>query len=466
MADIERVVEEVLKKFGVKCLKDEQRMILDCVLDKKDCVAVLPTGFGKSLPFQAYLPVKRALLRDDSFGKVIVCCPLVSLMQDQVRKLTSIGLVTAAFKGTDKETDELIQAGKVDIIYASPESLVGDSQWRSTIQRLNVTVIVVDEFHTVVTWGGLEADKEDKVFRKWFRRVGEIRSYFPEASLLALSATCTKTIKKRVIEVLGLKDYTNITVSPNKENIKYIVKKVDPNIESSLLWILDSFRDLKKEFPRTIFYCNSIIDVGRVYNFIVSELSDVTNIENMVEMFHSETTEDKKKKTLEKLTEDSVLRIIVATSALGMGVNVYACHNVIIYGPPRCLIDFVQETGRVGRDGEQSCAFLMYYGQQLRNVDQDVKDFLTSTDCRRLQLLKTFLSESELKLVQGTRIHTCCDICDTGCSCNSCSSTILEKYMTNLSLDDVHVMETSSSDSDTVSYEYESDEDLDEIKST
>lgn len=99
MADIERVVEEVLKKFGVKCLKDEQRMILDCVLDKKDCVAVLPTGFGKSLPFQAYLPVKRALLRDDSFGKVIVCCPLVSLMQDQVRKLTSIGLVTAAFKG-------------------------------------------------------------------------------------------------------------------------------------------------------------------------------------------------------------------------------------------------------------------------------------------------------------------------------------------------------------------------------
>ncbi|XP_056003772.1 uncharacterized protein LOC130049787 [Ostrea edulis] len=213
--------------------------------------------------------------------------------------------------------------------------------------------------------GGLEADKEDKVFRKWFRLVGEIRSYFPEASLFGLNMTCTKTIKKRVIEVLGLKDYTNITVSRNKENIKYIVKKVDPNIERSLLWILDSIRDLKKEFPRTLFYCISIRDVGCVYNFIVSELSDVTNIENMVEMFHSETT--------------------------------------------------------------------------LRNVDQDVKDFLTSTDCRILQLLKPFLSESELKL---------------------------KKYMTNLSLDDVHVMETSSSDSDTVSYESESDEDLDEIKST
>ncbi|XP_056003745.1 uncharacterized protein LOC125667544 [Ostrea edulis] len=218
MADIEQVVEEVLKQVGVKCFKDEQRMILDCMFEKKDCVAVLPTGFGKSLPFQAYLPVKRALLRDDSSGKVIVCCPLVSLM------------------------------------------------------------------------GGLEADKEDKVFRKWFRLVGEIRSYFPEASLFALNMTCTKTIKNRVIKVLGLKDYTNITVSGNKENIKYIVKKVDPNIEISLLWILDSIRDLKKEFPRTLFYCISIRDVGCVYNFIVSELSDVTNIENMVEMFHSETT--------------------------------------------------------------------------------------------------------------------------------------------------------------------------------
>ncbi|XP_056003771.1 uncharacterized protein LOC130049786 [Ostrea edulis] len=108
MADIEQVVEEVLKQVGVKCFKDEQRMILDCMFEKKDCVAVLPTDFGKSLPFQAYLPVKRALLR------------------------------------TGKETDELIEAGKVVIIHASPESLVGDGQWISTIQRLNVTDIVVD----------------------------------------------------------------------------------------------------------------------------------------------------------------------------------------------------------------------------------------------------------------------------------------------------------------------------------
>ncbi|XP_062596171.1 ATP-dependent DNA helicase Q1-like [Saccostrea cucullata] len=136
-----------------------------------------------------YLPVKRALEDDESFGKVIVCCPLVSLVQDQVNKHSSLGLITAAFKGKDKETDDLKEAGKIDIIYASPESLVGDSRWRQTLQKLHVTAVVVDEFHTVATWGGLGAEKEEKVFRRWFRHIGEIRSYFPEASVLALSAT-------------------------------------------------------------------------------------------------------------------------------------------------------------------------------------------------------------------------------------------------------------------------------------
>ncbi|XP_062613349.1 ATP-dependent DNA helicase RecQ-like [Saccostrea cucullata] len=142
MADVDRVVQEVLKTIRIKSIKNEQKLILKCLIENRDCVAVLPTGFGKSLPFQLYLPVKRALEDDESFGKVIVCCLLVSLMQDQVNKLSSLGLITAAFKGKDKETDDLIEAGKVDIICASPESLVGDSRWRQTLQKLHVTAIL------------------------------------------------------------------------------------------------------------------------------------------------------------------------------------------------------------------------------------------------------------------------------------------------------------------------------------
>ena len=263
------------------------------------------------------------------------------------------------------------------------------------------------------------------------------------------------------MDVLGLKDYEFITVSPNKTNIKYIVKNVDPQIESSMIWILDIIRQMKENFPRTIIYCNSIRDVGQIYNFLVTELSDMPKIEELIEMYHSETSEEKK--AIENLTNDSLLRVVVATSALGMGVNVASCHNVIRYGPPKSAVDFLQETGRVGRDGQHSCAILLFHGHQLRNVDQDIKNFLKSTECRRLQILKPFLSDEELRSVQSTSTgqHVCCDICEQICSCQSCSLTVMEKAVKNLPfVDDIMESSGSDSDSDTISYEYDSGDDL------
>jgi superfamily II DNA helicase RecQ len=94
------VLTNVLSEFGVTNLK-EQKQMLDCLINGKDCMAILPTGFGKSLPFQIYLPVVRGMIVDQtrSDWKVLVCCPLVSLMQDQVEKLTRIPVVSAAYKG-------------------------------------------------------------------------------------------------------------------------------------------------------------------------------------------------------------------------------------------------------------------------------------------------------------------------------------------------------------------------------
>ena len=83
--------------FKIDKLKSEQREILNCLLSKRDCVAVLPTGYGKSLPYQIYIPVARTLHQD--VGKIIVCCPLISLMEDQVMKLSNLEGVTAAYKG-------------------------------------------------------------------------------------------------------------------------------------------------------------------------------------------------------------------------------------------------------------------------------------------------------------------------------------------------------------------------------
>ena len=95
------VLTDVLSEFGGTNLKEEQKQMLDCLINGKDCMAILPTGFGKSLPFQIYLPVVRGMIVDQtrSDWKVLVCCPLVSLMQDQVEKLTRIPVVSAAYKG-------------------------------------------------------------------------------------------------------------------------------------------------------------------------------------------------------------------------------------------------------------------------------------------------------------------------------------------------------------------------------
>ena len=100
MASYDEALAYILKSFVVSELKMEQNVILDALMmESKDCVCILPTGHGKSLPYQLVLPLKRALKTDSSGEKIIVCCPLVVIMQDQVKRLNTIPGVTAAFKG-------------------------------------------------------------------------------------------------------------------------------------------------------------------------------------------------------------------------------------------------------------------------------------------------------------------------------------------------------------------------------
>lgn len=132
-------------------------------------------------------------------------------MQDHVDKLADIPDLTAAYKGSSTQGDENIKDGRIDIIYASPESLVGDPVWRSNFQKLKVSVLVIDEFHTIATWGTDDDGTQKQAFRKWFPAVGELRSLFPSAAVLSLSATCTSNIRKRVSKVLQLKEELDLS---------------------------------------------------------------------------------------------------------------------------------------------------------------------------------------------------------------------------------------------------------------
>lgn len=168
-------------------------------------------------------------------------------------------------------------------------------------------------------------------------------------------------------------------------NLKLCVKKIDHDIASAMYWLVSAGNS--SILPKIRIYCKSIADVANVFHYLHSELDN----KSQIEMFHSETPSEKKKFIIEQLSRsDSEVKIIVATSALGMGIKIAYCHSVILYGPPTNIVDFVQELGRVGRDGQPSSVIILYSSQHKRHVDKDVRQFLDSKDCRRRNLLSHF----------------------------------------------------------------------------
>ncbi|OWF35276.1 ATP-dependent DNA helicase RecS [Mizuhopecten yessoensis] len=396
----------------------------------------------------------------DRDSKIIVCSPLVALMRDQCERLKNIPGIKAEYKCRSAEGDLNIEKGQFDYLYASPEALVGDKNWSYKLKEFSVSTIVVDEFHTISTWG--ENKEEDKkAFRKWFSYIGEVRSLFPDASMLAPSATCTKKISRRVSKVLQMDDdLVEIRISPNKPNIKLVVRKIPNTVEMSMVWMIDAL--CEETFPRTIVYCSTIKATANIYSYIVTEKPEAVS---SVEMFHSETPDDKKQKVLESLKNPgSSLKLLVATSALGMGVDFVNVYNVIVYGAPKSLVDLIQEKGRVGRDGKDSVALLLVNSYHLRDVNTEVKDMFKTEECRRVAMLTPFLTELELTEIRKQKgLHSCCDLCAVSCSCSACTSSFIEKLIYFISADDA---DDKSSDEDTESsytydpFDYEDDLDL------
>lgn len=267
-----------------------------------------------------------------------------------------------------------------------------------------------------------------ETFRKWFNDIGELRSLFPKSTVLALSATCTLKIRKRVKKVLHLAaDVNEIVISPNKANIRVLVAKIPNTVEMSMHWLIEGLSQLREKFPRTIIYCTSIKDVSDIYSYVTQELPFASNL---LEMFHSETPRSRKQKILENLTNLSgEIKIVIATSALGMGLDVKNCHSVILFGPPVQVVDLLQAIGRVGRDGEPSIAIILYNSYHLRKLSSDVKEILRTTDCRRISLLQCFLKSEVISLImeKESRKHTCCDLCRRKCECQNCSMLPLEE---------------------------------------
>lgn len=250
-------------------------------------------------------------------------------------------------------------------------------------------------------------------------------SLAPSVKTIALTATATSSTRKAITEILMMELPHVIHENPGKVNIAYSVHYMekDKSVEDYFQWVVDEIKLTKIKATRTIIYCQTIKQCGVLYstirgmlgdNFFADGSNDPRNV--VLEILHSCTPDSNKEAALNAFQkEDSPVRVLVATIAFGMGVDCKGVHRTIHFGPSKNVEAYIQETGRAGRDGKQSVAFIIYQALFLNHVDKDMKQYVKSKECRRKTLLHNFDGNSGFP----QPLHMCCDNCASECKCGA-----------------------------------------------
>jgi ATP-dependent DNA helicase RecQ len=350
----------------------------------------MPTGGGKSLCYQ--IP---ALVRE---GVGVVISPLIALMQDQVDALTNLD-VRAGFLNSTQGFDErrrvesAFLAGELDLLYLAPERLRVETTLR-LLDRGTISLFAIDEAHCVSQWG--------HDFRPDYLALSELHERWPEVPRIALTATATEATHAEIASRLNLKDARHFVASFDRPNIQYrIAPKNDPKKQ-----LLDL---LRTEHPGDagIVYCLSRASVEKTAAFLV---------ENAVAALPYHAGLDTRTRAANQarfLREDGL--IMVATIAFGMGIDKPDVRFVAHLDLPKSVEGYYQETGRAGRDGLPSTAWLAYglqdVVQQRKMIDTSEGDaahrrrlathlnamlaLCETVECRRVQLLAYFGQKSD-----------------------------------------------------------------------
>ncbi len=325
--------QQILEKYWQHTsFRGNQLAIIDAVLNKKDVLALLPTGGGKSICFQV-----PAMMIE---GVCIVISPLIALMKDQVENLVNKG-IPAAFlhSGLSKEeVEDVLEAvveGQYKFLYLSPERLESNL-FKAYLLQIDCCLIAVDEAHCVSQWG--------YDFRKPYLRIADIRYQLKKVPMIALTASATPLVQEDIVDKLKLWNVAIFRQSFERDNLSYSVIKVDSKINK----IVDI---LNKVAGSSIIYCNS-----RYHCKLVSEQLAQQKIS--ADFYHAGLPQEERNIIQQNWIENKA-RAIVCTNAFGMGIDKPDVRTVIHYTIPDCLESCYQEAGRAGRDGEKSYAVLL-----------------------------------------------------------------------------------------------------------
>ena len=327
--------DRILKDtFGYDKFRPLQKEVIENVLARRDTLAVMPTGGGKSLCYQ--IP---ALLFE---GLTIVVSPLISLMKDQVEQLRAFGVPSVFLNSSlsPKEYNEnmdYVKRGEVKLLYVAPETLL-TPRILSLLSTLKVDLLTIDEAHCISEWG--------HDFRPEYRQIVEVRKKFPNAVCMALTATATSRVRQDIRHTLKFATTNEFIASFNRENLFIeVVPKQDPS--QQVREIIDRYKDRSG-----IIYCFSRKQVDELAAYLVTKGYSVRP-------YHAGLDEADRRKNQEAFIRDDV-QIIVATIAFGMGINKPNVRFVIHHDLPKSIEGYYQEIGRAGRDGLPAHCVLLY----------------------------------------------------------------------------------------------------------
>ncbi len=394
-ADLARVLKH---QFGFDGFRPHQREIVEAVLAGRDVFASLPTGGGKSLCYQ--LP---ALMLD---GLTLVVSPLISLMKDQVDGAREDGIPAAFLNSTlsaddARKTWRALESGEVRLLYASPERL-SIPAFRSSLARLGLTLIAVDEAHCISEWG--------HEFRPDYRSLGLLRSEFPAVPIAAFTATATPHVQDDVIRLLALKAPFVVRASFDRPEIFYRVRAREGDGDGQILHFLR-----RHEGEPGIVYRGTRKAVERTAEFLASKGINAV-------AYHAGLEDEARRSRQESFLADKVT-VVVATIAFGMGIDKPNVRWVVHGDLPRSVEGYYQETGRAARDGEDAEALLLYgpgdiasirwHIERMENQQESMRAegrlremlrYAESPVCRRAQLLAHFAEHRDGNCAR-------CDVC-------------------------------------------------------
>lgn len=393
--DPEQVLHEV---FGYESFRPLQGDIIREVSEGRDALVLMPTGGGKSLCYQV-----PALVRS---GTAIVISPLIALMQDQVAALKELGVRAAFLNSTmdfeqARATEYALMTGELDLLYCAPERLI-QPRTIELLHDASISLFAIDEAHCVSQWG--------HDFRSDYLQLSMLVEQFPGVPRIALTATADERTRKEIAERLSLTGARHFVSGFDRPNIQYrIAPKTNANKQ-----LLD-FIKAEHEGDCGIVYCLSRNKVDATAKTLAQK--GYTALP-----YHAGLSSEQRAHHQERfLREDGV--IIVATIAFGMGIDKPDVRFVAHLDLPKSLEAYYQETGRAGRDGKPSTAWMVYGLQDViklrqmlessqgndhfKRVERQKLDAMLGlcevTSCRRQVLLRYF----------GDELERPCGNCDT-----------------------------------------------------